>query len=533
MDIFKTNGIKLTSIADGTVDTLTSPLSLPSRNVSGYGKVLNENLVRLLENFADITPPANGLLGQLWFDTESNQLYVNSSLGYRPLTVSYKTVSEPENTVAGDIWWDAGKKQLKVFDGSNWIVIGPDFENSWGETGWFSSIVRDTLNIDHLITRLKIGGQDRLIINQDSDFTPSQSIEGFGILKTGINVTDRIPNFLYNSTVENSNKLGGIASSIYLRNDQDSQIDGKLTVDAIDIGTNGPVTLSVVGEDKELIIANPSPNSSIKFELLVNGNATTVLSLNNDGQVLLASNPINPQSAANKGYVDVKIGETQAYIDSKFSDEGALPIEIGGTGAKTIDDARTNLRVPSREGRGAFGLWNIDITGLAEEAKLSQDSQKLNGFVESTGAVTDTIARRDSSGDLTAVEFIGIAVSARYADLAEKYLTDRDYEPGTVVMVGGEKEMTACVAGSRAIGAVSANPAYKMNNSLQGGQYIALKGRLQIRVVGPVKKGDMLIADNDGCAKSVGKSNIEFGIFAVALEDDNSIDVKLVECLVL
>lgn len=527
MDIFKTNGIKLTSIAEGTVDSLASPLSLPSRNVSVYGKILNENLIRLLENFADITPPANGVLGQLWFDVDSNQLYVNSSVGYRPLTVSYKTVSDPENPAAGDIWWDVGKKQLKVFDGINWIVIGPDYENSWGETGWFSTIVRDTLNIDHLITRLKISGQDRLIINQDSEFTPLQPIEGFAVLKTGINVTDRLPNFLYNSKVDDSNKLGGITASVYLRKDQDSEISGNLTVSSIGIDENA--TISVQDGDKELVVANQLLNSSIRFDLRIGDSMTTVLSLNSNGQVILPVDPVNPQSVANKVYVDDRINENREYIDSKFDSEGVLPIEIGGTGAKTIEDARTNLRVPSREGRGAFGLWNIDITGLAEEAN---DSRKLNGFVETTSALPDTIVRRDSSGDLAAVEFIGVAVSARYADLAEKYLTDKDYEPGTVVMVGGEQEMTACVAGSRAIGAVSSDPAYKMNNSLQGGQYIALKGRLRIKIMGPVKKGDMLISADGGCAKSVGKSD-ELGVFAVALEDSNDTDIKLVECLVL
>jgi hypothetical protein len=526
MDIFKTNGIKLTSIADGTIDSQASPLSLPARNVSGYGKILNENLVRLLENFADITPPTNGLLGQLWFDVDDNQLYVNTDRGYQPLTVSYKTSSEPENPAIGDIWWDSGKKQLKVFDGNKWMVIGPDYESSWGETGLFSNIVRDESGIDHLITRFKLGGQDRLIINTDPEFVPLEPISGFPTIKPGITVSNRVPNFLYNSTVENSNRLGNIPASTYLRKDQDSFIDGKLTSTTVAIGVDGPAVFSIVGDDKDLVIANESLGSSINFDLFVDGDKTTVLSLDSSGQVILSADPSNPQSATRKSYVDGKFDENKNYIDSKFNASGLLPIETGGTAANTIEGARANLRVPSVNGIGATGRWDIDITGSADDAK------NLNGFVESTNPVPDTIARRDSSGDLKATEFIGVATSARYADLAEKYLTDKVYEYGTVVMVGGEKEVTSCIPGSRAIGAISEFPAYKMNSELTHGQYVALKGRLKIKVVGPAKKGDMLVADDHGAAKSV-QNNDVFGIFAVVLENNEDPGTKLVECLIL
>jgi hypothetical protein len=214
---------------------------------------------------------------------------------------------------------------------------------------------------------------------------------------------------------------------------------------------------------------------------------------------------------------------TKNYVDAKFGVGGVLSIPSGGTGASTVENARSNLNVPTRTGGDASGTWAINISGSAAQ---------LNGFASSTASTANTIARRDAGGNLTANVFSGRATSANYADLAEKYLTDNDYEIGTVVMVGGEKEVTACIFGSRAIGAVSGNPAYMMNSGLEGGTYIALKGRVPVKVTGRVKKGDRLIASEGGVAIA-GAIHSHADVFAVALESSDNIDIKLVECLIL
>jgi len=214
---------------------------------------------------------------------------------------------------------------------------------------------------------------------------------------------------------------------------------------------------------------------------------------------------------------------TKNYVDAQFGVGGTLSIARGGTGASTAANARTNLDVPTRTGGNASGTWAISISGSAAE---------LNGYASSTASVADTIARRDASGNLTANVFNGTATSANYADLAEKYLPDNDYEVGTVVMIGGEKEVTACKFGARAIGAVSGNPAYMMNSGLVGGVYVALKGRVPVKVVGAVKKGDKMIASDGGVAIA-GQHHTAADTFAIALEDNDNIDIKIVECLIL
>ena len=97
----------------------------------------------------------------------------------------------------------------------------------------------------------------------------------------------------------------------------------------------------------------------------------------------------------------------------------------------------------------------------------------------------------------------GLATSAKYADLAEKYTTDQEYEPGTVLVFGGTEEVTqSTVAHDRRVaGVVSTDPAYMMNSDAEG-QYIALTGRVPTKVMGPITKGDLVVT---GTALGVGQ----------------------------
>lgn len=119
------------------------------------------------------------------------------------------------------------------------------------------------------------------------------------------------------------------------------------------------------------------------------------------------------------------------------------------------------------------------------------------------------------------------ATQARYADLAEIYETDKLYDVGTVVMVGGEKEVTECFVGKRALGVISDRPAFLMNSQAKG-QPIALKGRVKVKVVGAVKKGDELVAGNGGFATTISEEFTK--VFAIALEDNEK---GLIEAIIL
>jgi hypothetical protein len=107
---------------------------------------------------------------------------------------------------------------------------------------------------------------------------------------------------------------------------------------------------------------------------------------------------------------------------------------------------------------------------------------------------------------VTGTTFVGVATSAQYADLAESYLADDAYPPGTVVSFGGDQEVTICTVDSdtAVAGVVSTNPAYEMNAGLQG-QYVcqvALMGRVPCQVKGPVSKGSLMVSAGDGFARA-------------------------------
>ena len=150
----------------------------------------------------------------------------------------------------------------------------------------------------------------------------------------------------------------------------------------------------------------------------------------------------------------------------------------------------------------------------------------------STAASPNTVAARDPSGNLTAILFQGTATSAYFADLAEKYLADTQYDVGTVVCIGGSHEVTAATYGNRAIGIVSGKPGFIMNSHLEGGTLVALKGRVPVKVQGTVKKGDKLVPAQNmfGSASSANDSDTDY--FAIALQDHQS-GAGVIECLVL
>lgn len=199
------------------------------------------------------------------------------------------------------------------------------------------------------------------------------------------------------------------------------------------------------------------------------------------------------------------------------------PSLVSSPSTVVIRDASSNIAANQFTGTATQAI-RMKIDNAATDSDPNFRSAK-------TTATANTIAARDSSGNLFALLFDGTATAARYADLAEKYLPDADYEPGTVVVIGGEKEITASTWGQRAVGVISTNPAFMMNKDLEGGVYVALKGRVPVKVTGAIKKGQRLVASNNGAA--VGAVPHASDVFAIALESSDDTGVKLIEAVIL
>jgi hypothetical protein len=155
-----------------------------------------------------------------------------------------------------------------------------------------------------------------------------------------------------------------------------------------------------------------------------------------------------------------------------------------------------------------------------------------------TSATLNTLVARTKTddgalpaGSIIAVKVKTTSTNAIYADLAENYISDNQYDIGTVVMIGGTEEVTAALAGYRALGVVSANPAYLMNCDLENGTPIALKGRVPVKVTGSVKKGDRLIASSvAGFATALTSSADAEFVFAISLTDNEN---EVVEAVII
>ena len=181
------------------------------------------------------------------------------------------------------------------------------------------------------------------------------------------------------------------------------------------------------------------------------------------------------------------------------------------------DRANTASKIVKRDSSGNFSAGTItaDLTGTADIAErvhvTATNDVNQNLLLVFTGADTGTNTNaplykhspvwfNSDSDTLNAPNFSGVASSAKYADLGEKYVADKSYEPGTVLVIGGEHEVTESdEAGSyKVVGVVSTNPAYLMNSECEGEHVVsvALRGRVPCKVIGNVNKGDVLIASD-------------------------------------
>lgn len=504
--INKYSGAQISVVADGTVDQTTS-LKLVGKNYAGYGEIQNENFVYLLENFASPSPgPDNPLPGQLWFDTQNNKLNFRDING-KWRTAGGSTASAPPGPtglVTGDFWFDTQNNQLYVWNSSpspgKFVLVGPEGVPGSGITQMVSASVTDQTAQVHSIIQAVVNDQIVFIVNPDSAFTLDDdinAIEGFSTIQQGVTLaytTNQAEegvtqnNFRFWGTASDSERLGGKLPSDYILADSptfNSQVH--FPNDGWTIGTTYTLEASLIGGIPNIsnIVGN-----EIKFNTTVSNVSVTPLRL--------VGKTIQPGS----GFSDITIGTSGARFNIVY--------------ANTFDGTATKS----------------DKLKVGAEYVESSTESLTNTIVARTSVNTIINGVTCGPGSVKASYFIGTATAALYADLAEMFLPDQMYVPGTVVMVGGTNEVTAASVGSNPIGVVSTDPAYIMNSALEGGLPIALKGRVPVLISGPIRKGEQVIAGDNGTGRSF-EEDTEQAVFAISLEHNDDPNIKLVECVVL
>ena len=207
---------------------------------------------------------------------------------------------------------------------------------------------------------------------------------------------------------------------------------------------------------------------------------------------------------------------------------------VAGTWSKVTVDTKGRITTGALLAVGdvVTALGYTPWHGANDGSTSGLDADLLDGYNSSLTTVANTIPVRDASGDITTRIFIGTATSARFADLAEKYTTDKEYPIGTVIVVSlsdiGSEGTASFLSAQRVLGVVSKNPAYLMNSESTG-QALALRGRVPVIVSGPIHKGQPLVSNQDGRAVYGDHQNS----FAIALETNSNPSTKLVECVIL
>jgi microcystin-dependent protein len=323
-NITLTDGTELVAggLLDNTTDSANSSLTLVGKNFKGYGLFLNQNFIRLMENFALATAPTAPLPGQLWFNSTTKLLNVNVAAVKGTASAIWKTVAgmtqsatTPTNAYTGEQWYDTVNGQLRIYTGTEWRLIGPLSRIATGNSGAVPDTVTDAppsatfVVIKFFIDNILVG-----IWSKDGPFV--SDVPGFATIQKGLNLNSTLGQaFWGNSQVANSLYVSGIpiAGSSFLRNDASGTVNGSLTL-TNDGGLTFGVANDFVGSVSSGVVTlrNQTNNRDFVLSLKTGGLQTPFLRGNYlTGLTEAYSQPVASSPAlsfATKNYVDILSG---------------------------------------------------------------------------------------------------------------------------------------------------------------------------------------------------------------------------------
>lgn len=515
-----TDGTIFATIADGTINT-SSSMVLVGKNYAGYGQFLDDNFIRLLENGANSTAPSAPLTGQLWWDKTNSVMKAYNGTTFKTISSATASSTQPTSNVAGDLWFDTTSQQLKAYNGSTFIIIGPASTSAQGTSGAIVATVTDNTASDHVVVEFFVANVIVATVSKDSTFTPASAITGFSTIGPGMQLSSTVTNAQFRGTSTNTSALDGLASTQFLRSDTNSTTTGTLGVlndSGLTVGLDQDAKISVNTVTSAVTLQNQTQNANLLVNVNAGGVSTTAL------QVVGTSGQVNiPTTISVTGNVS-----TGGY----FLGNGSLLTGIpGGT---LISNGTSNVSVPSSGSNVTVNIAGTSNVAVFNTAGMVATTVSVVN-IEHTG--TNAVGNIGSSSNYFN-RLYATATTALYADVAERFEADEMLEAGTVVELGGDKEITKSRQdlSDTVFGVISTRAAYLMNGGAGNDDThppVAMTGRVPVKVVGVVNKGDRLVSAGEGFARSAKPGEAtSFNVIGRALVSKSDTSTGVVEAIV-
>ena len=305
------------TVEDQTINTITS-LKFVGKNYAGYGEVIAENFLHLLENFARNTPPGSELTegtpvqGQLWYDSNPgvNLLKVYDGTTWNPTGSIRKSATAPlvDINSAGDVWIDTDKNQMYISSGSTWLLVGPQY-SSGVRTGPEVEVIVDTDNVDRYVTTL-FSENNRIAIVSKVAFTPKAAMAGFSTINQGINLSTVDATSLSSPTkfwgrASDADALyisgNSIAASNFLRSDVKSTTNFPFEIrnnSGLTIGSD--LRFNIGSTDTITTFYSKAANKGINFKVTTQGDDRLIdgeyvaLAISGNARIGIGANNLSP-----------------------------------------------------------------------------------------------------------------------------------------------------------------------------------------------------------------------------------------------
>lgn len=554
-----TDGTVFATISDGTVNTASSMI-LVGKNYAGYGEFLDENFIHLLESGANTTAPGSPLTGQLWWDKTNNLLKVYNGAIFKTISAATASPTQPSSNVTGDLWYDTVNQQVKVFTGSGFIVVGPAFTSAEGTAGAVPETVNDSGGTPHFVTTLFVNNVRVAIVSKDANFTPAAPlVSTFPTIFTGISLpTSGLGgSAVFGGSATNAQLLDNLDSTDFMRATANTATTGTVRVQnntGLFVGTANVFNVNTTTTDAN--IKSNISNGNLVIQANVGGvthNVARALGANGTfaigngatvGTTLVATGNITGGNIVTAGQVSATGNITGGNITTSALLRGATVsatanVIAGNVVTGGLITATGNITSAANIS-GQFLLGNgSQLTGLSlgvsvtkiqngtTEAAIGTAGGNINFNVGGVGNVvvidTSTVYANivnvknistsgNATGNIGSVSnpfnrVFAQSTTALYADVAERFAADDVYTAGTVVELGGDKEITRSNTdlSENVFGVISTRAAYLMNGGAGTDEThpaVAMTGRVPVQVIGYVSKGDRLVSAGNGVARS-------------------------------